>query len=171
MKYKIVIWGVGNTYNKHVNSIKYLESCEGIEVVALTANKLPPFKTVDGYPLIAYSKLHTLQYDYILAMSDIYYSEIVQLAMENGALRSQIIPYRILELPSINFHDYVKLKESNISIIANNCWGGLICRTLGLECLSPFKNLFFEGVLKMIRGCQKRIYYVKNPESVIFDEA
>lgn len=23
----------------------------------------------------------------------------------------------------------------------------------------------------MIRGCQKRIYYVKNPESVIFDEA
>lgn len=33
------------------------------------------------------------------------------------------------------------MKDSNISIISNNCWGGIICRTLGIECRSPFKNL------------------------------
>lgn len=160
MKYKIVIWGIGSTYNKHVNNIKFLESREEIEVVAVTANKMPPFRTVDGYPLVLISELGMFQYDYIIVMSDMHFSEIVWLAMKNGALRSQIIPYRILELPGINFKEYIKLKESNISIIANNCWGGLICRTLGIECLSPFKNLFFEDD-DYIQLLQNMEYYLE----------
>ena len=28
-----------------------------------------------------------------------------------------------------------------------------------------------ESIFVMLRGCQKRIYYIKNPESKIFDEA
>lgn len=159
MKYKIVIWGIGGTYNKHVNTLQFLESREEIEIIALTASKLPPFTTVDGYPLIAYNELRLIPYDYIIVMSDIYFSEIVKLAMENGALRSQLIPYRILDIPSLNFNEYIKLKESNISIIASNCWGGLICRTLGLECLSPFKNLFFEDD-DYIRLLQNLDYYL-----------
>lgn len=159
MKYKIVIWGIGSTYNKHVNTLQFLESREEIEIVALTASKLPPFATVDGYPLIAYSELRLIPYDYIIVMSDIYFSEIVKLAMEKGALRSQLIPYRILDIPSLNFNEYIKLKESNISIIASNCWGGLICKTLGLECLSPFKNLFFEDD-DYIRLLQNMKYYL-----------
>lgn len=28
--------------------------------------------------------------------------------------------------------------------MSNNCWGGTIYNTLGMECLSPFKNLYLE---------------------------
>ena len=36
------------------------------------------------------------------------------------------------------------LQSSKISVIAINCWGGLISHTLGLEFRSPFVNMFLE---------------------------
>jgi len=58
--------------------------------------------------------------------------------------RDKLVTYRVLEIPRFRFDQYIKLKESRVSIVSNNCWGGLIYHTLGMECLSPFKNLYLE---------------------------
>ena len=52
----------------------------------------------------------------------------------------------------LNFEEYMKLRKSNISIIANNCWGGLAYHQLGMEFLSPFVNMFVkdEDYLKLL---------------------
>lgn len=87
-------------------------------------------------------------------MNDNYFEDIVKDIIELGYERRQIIHYRILNIPQIDFDEYITLKESNISIISNNCWGGIIYHTLALECLSPFKNLSV--------GCKEYIEILKN---------
>ena len=144
MKYRIMIWGLGKTYNNHVNVLKYLEMKDEIEVVGVTVKELPPFSVIDGYQIVSPLEVKNDEFDYLLIMSELYFDEIVQSVMKLGIPRKKILPYRILELPNIDFKNYIELKESNLSIISNNCWGGIVYRTLGLECLSPFKNLFLE---------------------------
>lgn len=163
MKYKIAVWGMGAVYNKHVNLLKYYEAKSEIEVVAVTANNIPwNAAAIDGFKLIELNELISLSYDYLLIMNDIYFKEIKQTAIELGVEKEKIMHYRALEIPGFVFEKYIKLKESRISIISNNCWGGTVYNTLGLECISPFKNLFLEddSYLRMLRALP---YYLNCP--------
>lgn len=144
MKYKIVIYGMGEQYNKNFNTIKCFVLLEQFTVVGVTAKWTPDVTSLDGYKIIKLNELYTVQYDFIVVMSDIYFDEIVKELTDSGIERSKIISYRVLQIPNLDFNAYVDLKNSKVSIISNNCWGGVICRTLGIECLSPFKNLSLE---------------------------
>ena len=84
--------------------------------------------------------IQSLDYDYIMIMNDVHFTDIVKTALENGVLRERILTFRILEIPNLNFNEYIRLKKSRLSIISNNCWGGIVYNNLGMECLSPFKN-------------------------------
>lgn len=142
--YKIIIWGIGDIYNQLLNTIHYFEISNQIEVVALTANE--DFKTMilDGYPIIHKSEIVTIEFDYVIVASVLYFNEIMNEAVEGlGIERGRIIPFRVMQIPNLNFADYIRLRNSKLSIVSNNCWGGLICHTLGIECLSPFKNVSF----------------------------
>ncbi len=158
--FKIVIWGLGKIYNTHINILKCLELRKEIEIVALTATDIPNFYSVDGYPLIKPCDLSEIQYDYVIIMNDKYLEEIATATLKNGALRKQILTYRMLDIPFLDFREYIKLKESRISIISNNCWGGMIYHTLGMECCSPFKNLFVED-RDYIKLLQNFKYYLQ----------
>ena len=144
MKDKIIVWGIGATYNQHVNVLKYYEQNNWFGVMALTATFTPPYKYIDGYIIIDKETLSQMQFDYLIVMSGKYYNEIMYEAMQLGVKREQILPYRILDIPGLNWKEYIGLKNSRISIVSNNCWGGVAYHTLGWECLSPFKNLFLE---------------------------
>ena len=144
MKYKIIVWGIGTAYNKHLNLLKYFELKNEIEVIAVTANDIPKVRTIDGYTVITLDDLSFLEYDYLLIMNDTEYFDIRDKAIASGVDVRKILHYKFLELPNLVFKEYIKLKENNITIISNNCWGGTIYNTLGLECLSPFKNLFLK---------------------------
>lgn len=160
MKYRIVIWGIGAVYNKHVNLLKYYEVKNEIEVVAVTSNDISSkTRIIDGFPVIELNELCSLKYDYLLIMNDTFYREIRETAIEMGVEEERIIHYKVLEIPHLVFEQYIKLKESRISIISNNCWGGTVYNTLGLECISPFKNLFLEddSYLRMLYNLE---YYL-----------
>ncbi len=154
MKYKLVVWGIGAAYNKHLNLLRYYELKNEIEVVAVTANDLPKAKAIDGYQLIHPSELLKIEFAYVMIMNDASFMEIRETACGMGIAAEKILNYRILEIPNLEFDQYIKLKESRISIISNNCWGGTIYNTLGMECLSPFKNLFLEddSYLRMLEN-------------------
>lgn len=160
MVYKIIVWGFGGIYNSHVNLLRYFEEEKAIQVVALTATGLPGFCSIDGYPLVEVKNLSHIYYDYIIVMSDDHFRDIVKMAVSYGISESRILPYRILDIPFLDFEEYIRLKESNITIISNNCWGGVVYHTLGLECRSPFKNLFLEDA-DYIRLLQNLRYYME----------
>lgn len=174
MKYKVVIYGIGEQYNKNYNILKYYELTEQISIVGVTAKWIPNSSYLDEYKLVSLSELHTITYDYIVIMSDIYFDEIVNDLVSREISRNKLVSYRVLQVPHLDFSSYIELKESRISIISNNCWGGVIYRTLGMECLSPFKNLSLEeeDYLRLLKnfkyymGCEPRfLKYAYNKNS------
>lgn len=150
--YKIVIWGSGTDYNRHVNILKYAEVNREIQIVAITANALPNVKTIDGWPVIHKNYLKNADFDYIVVMHENYFSDISTDIVNLGIERKRIIPCRVLDIPYFNWKDYIDILESDISIVCNNCHGGVLYHTLGLECRSPFKNLALsdKGLLRML---------------------
>ena len=160
MTYKVVLWGVGRIYNRLFNILKYFELKNEIEIVALTATNIPMIKYLDGYPVKTLDELEKIDYDLVIILNDIQEKEIFKAATElYGIPQEKLIFYRILELPNFCLDKYLELKKSKISIISNNCWGGVIYHTLGMECLSPFKNLYLEDAdyLKLLKNLR---YYL-----------
>lgn len=145
MTYKAVIWGIGKIYNRMVNALNYFRLKGQLEVLALTAHELPPYQEIDGYDLIQKEKIQDLEYDLLIVMNERNFDEIVEEAVHIcNVPREKSVPYWVFEIPGLDLDRYMDLRKSRISIISNNCWGGLAYRTLGLEALSPFKNLFLE---------------------------
>lgn len=154
MCYKILIYGLGEQYNQNFNIIKYYEITQQFAVVGVTAKWTPDASCLDGYDVIKYEAIGRTAFDYLIVMSEIYFDEIVNDLMQCGINRDKIISCRVLQIPGLDFDQYIKFKNMNISIISNNCWGGVICRTLGIECRSPFKNLSVEAedYLKLLKN-------------------
>lgn len=141
-KYKILIYGLGEQYNRNLNIIKYFEITGQIQTVGVTAKHTPDAVRLDGYTVIKYDQMWKTEFDFVVVMSEIYFNEIVDDLTGLGISRRRILSYRVLQIPGLDFERYITFKDSNISIISNNCWGGTICHALGIECKSPFKNLF-----------------------------
>ncbi len=174
--YKIIVWGFGGCYNRMRNTITYFEYTHQIRIVAI-ADKSAYMKMLDGYRVITPDEILSLDWDYIIVMTDKGFDAIVSAATKDYNIkREKLVPYRILLIPGLSLNTYFRLRESNISIISNNCWGGLAYHTLGIECLSPFKNLFLndEDYLHIISNLEKYMQlepmlsrYEKEPHSGI----
>ncbi|MCI8534589.1 MAG: DUF1919 domain-containing protein [Hungatella sp.] len=143
MVYKVVLWGLGALYNKMLNIIRYNEDRNQVKIAAVTANILPKMRTLDGYPVVLPSELNQIEYEYIIVLNEKWYFDIINEAVNKYKIcRDKFISYKVFWIPNLNFEEYIWLKNSKISIISNNCWGGIAYSNLGLECLSPFKNCF-----------------------------
>lgn len=140
-RYRIIIWGLGTLYNRHLNFLKYAELNGEITVVAVTALEVPNINYLDEWRVIESDSLCKESFDYIVVMSGRYFDEIASRAVSLGIDREKIVPCRVMDIPYFNWTDYIHILESHVSIACNNCWGGILYHTLGLECLSPFKNL------------------------------
>lgn len=169
-RYKLLLWGAGKTYNSIKNCIAWYELSGQIEIVGIVANELSGFLTLDHYRIVDKDSVNSQTFDYIIVLSDIWEKDIINEIVNKYKIeRRKVIPYRVLLIPDLKFDDYVKIKESGLSIISNNCWGGVVCRTLGIECCSPFKNLFVldEDYIKLLRNFKS---YIKKPLVYTRDE-
>jgi uncharacterized protein (DUF1919 family) len=156
-KIRVLLWGLGVDYNRARNIIRLYEYTGQLEVVGITARDLPSYKKFDGYELVEREDICNVEYDYIIVLSNKYFNDIVINAMDSYHIsRNKFINGEVLFIPNLNFDKYIRLIESNISIISNNCWGGILCNTLSIECRSPFKNLFVtdDDYLKLISDLQ-----------------
>ena len=153
MKIRLILWGIGKIYNSMINLLKFYDEADQIEIVGITAQYLPDFEYLDNYQLISLKEVQIADYDYVMVLSDDYFVEIVDSAMRMADVpRDKIVSYHIMEIPYFNFFQYDFIRKQKISIVSNNCWGGVIYHTLGMECLSPFKNVSFssEDYLKIL---------------------
>lgn len=161
MKFSITVWGIGEVYNKHVNVLRYLEDKAEIEIAAITETGYSFLNNIDGWPVVDKNNLKNIVFDYLIIMREKGKEEVLSEALKLGIPRERILSYEILDIPDINFTEYISLKESRVSIISNNCWGGLVYKTLGFECISPFKNLSLSepDFLKVVNNLRKYMEY------------
>lgn len=141
--YRVLVWGLGGIYNTYVNLLKYYSEKNQFSIVGVTAKSVPSGYTyIDGWPLLKKENINKLDFDYILVMSKEHYFDILNDTLGLYSISSErVLPYKILSIPNFDFCEYIMIKKSKITIFSNNCWGGMLYHSLGVECISPFKNL------------------------------
>lgn len=154
--YKVALWGTGNGYNlfssHHGHSM--------VEVVAITDSKWSGYyKSIDGIPVVPTEKIADVPFDYLIisVIDDCIYKEIVNEAMQLGIKREVILPLRIFKIPFFDFDEYIKIKESNVSIISDYCFGVYLYHKFGMKFTSPTILMYADNdnylrFLKDIRG-------------------
>ena len=66
-----------------------------------------------------------------------YFREIFSEAVALGINPSKIISQNVVMLPNFTFQKYKILRESKLSIISQNCFGGFLYHRFHLPFLSP----------------------------------
>ena len=139
--YKCILWGTGKVFYQNINIVKYHELLNSFEVVGVTSNTTVFVKVVD-WPFVNKEELNNLCFDFVIVMADKTLGEIVAEAMEMGISTDRIISYKALTIRGGgNIEKFLNIKKNPPSIFSNNCWGGLIYNSLGLQFLSPFINM------------------------------
>lgn len=125
MKYKLILWGVGAVYNRLFNCMKYYEAIGSIQIEAVVDNHISRwlYSHIDGYELIPSEDIIQTEYDYIVILSDKYFHDIRTELIAMGINPATILKYNFFQHPNINLDKFIRLKNSNISIVSNNWWG------------------------------------------------
>lgn len=161
--YRIIIWGYGRIYCKHYNQVRYSEKRGDISVVGMTSSDASEEFTLDGYNIYQADVILKMKFDFIIIMNDINQKEIIDGIVARGIDRRKCLSYKIFDIPFFDAGKYFDVIQKPVTIISNNCWGGLVYNALHLECISPFKNLFLEDD-DYIRLLERFDYYMEcNP--------
>lgn len=96
----------------------------------------------DGYEVIDPTEILSRDFDYIIVVSSRYYREIAADAekIAGKGIKRKVINGEVLYIPGFDFEKYISLRENPISIISNDCFGGILYHYLNLEFSSPFIN-------------------------------
>ena len=141
--HRIVIYGAGFEYATLVNTILSFVEKGQVEVLGIMAGSLPKSGTLDGFRILPKEALRSLQFDYlILCLKDNLKDAIQEIVQTYGIPREKIIRSYVLHQPHFDFERYIRLRESNVTIVSDLCWGSFMYRSLDLRCMSPFRNLF-----------------------------
>ena len=134
----LILWGLGGAFRRHLSKIRDLEARGLICIAGVTAKSARPC----NWPFTSPAEAARAKADYILILSDYYEDEILRDALALGIPRSRILAGHIFDLPRFDFSSYINLKESRLSVVSNDCFGGFLSNRLSFEHLSPFKNLY-----------------------------
>jgi uncharacterized protein (DUF1919 family) len=136
---KVLIWGIGNDFWQLYNVIKAYEALGNFEIVGYIS-KNQEVKYIDRCEVLKPEDIIVsgIGFDYIIVCSNRYYKEI---AGWGGIDRKKFINGKVFRIPHFDWNKYKLLYESNMSIIAEMCIGGILSNCLGLPFNSPFVNV------------------------------
>ena len=164
--YRIVIWGAGYEYATVGNTILSIVQKGQAEVLGIMAGTLPQHGTLDGFPILPKDALRSLEFDYLLCcIKGDAVDALQSIVRTYGVPREKIIRSYVLHQPGFDFGRYMRLRESNITIVSDTCWGGFLYKRLDLRCLSPFWNIHIRDagylrILDDLKGyCSKELVF------------
>lgn len=156
--YRVVLWGAGDGYNLFTQ----LHGHNQVNVVAVADKNPGCMKFIDGIPVIVPERINEYEYDYLVVsvMDDRIYKEIIKEAEGMGIKRENILSLRIFQIPFFDFEKYIKIKNSNISILSDYCFAGYLYHKFDLKFLSPTINMFTdnENYYRFISNLKKYMY-------------
>lgn len=153
---KCVIWGIGKEYDGIINQISYEIYKGNMTVEALVCRKEDKYCSFkDGFKIVAKEEIATMKFDYLIIASSYYFDEIKREAFEYGILPEKIIDGKVFRLPLFDFELYSELISNPVTILSDDCWGGLVYNYLGLKFSTPLINTYWN------RGEYSR--FIQNP--------
>lgn len=113
--------------------------------------------TINGkkLSLIEKSELTSIEHDLIVVCGkDASLRPILDEASELSIDPDKLVLDRTILVPNFTLEKYNRLRHSQLSILSQNCWGGLTYHLFGLPFLSPFINMFFStsDFIKLLRA-------------------
>lgn len=158
---KVLVWGIGMNYQKICNALKWNEEIGSFEVLAFISRDYGQ-KDFDGKKVIKPEQILDMyggDFNYIIVSTEQYYQEIVAYGTKDLKIdRDKFMHGKIFEIPCFDWKRYIKVYKSDISIIAEFCYGGFLSHHLGLPFCSPFVNVRVGTKL----GYQKMIKQINN---------
>lgn len=168
MAKRVIVWGSYVEYDRFHQwmEVELLKGSMQIEAIVLNEENL--FTWLDGIEVIPIEELLTREYDYLINLNQ---NDPLAVRRILELLRiplDKVIPIKVFALPCFDLQRYLAVKESRVSIIANNCWGGVTYNALGMQFLSPFINMFVlpEDYLKLLNRFD---FYMDQPLHYIED--
>lgn len=137
MHTRVLVWGHGNGYYEIQNQLNLHERVGDLDILAYVDSNF------SGGGYIKPEQIKDIpDYEYIIVTTEVYYQEIVSYAdRELNIPKTKFLHGKIFKIPYFNWEVYLKIYESNISIIAEACYGGILSHHLGLPFNSPFVNV------------------------------
>lgn len=160
-KYRVLIWGTGKEYGRHLSLIQMNILKGSFEVVGITSNDKGISK-LDNFDFINKESLSSIKFDYVLVALEKIETEFwdeakVRLGDENI---DKCIPIRVLSLPYFDFEKYIQIKQRNITVISQMCFGGVCYNSLGLPFLSPTINMAIDDEEEYLDFISNLKYYM-----------
>ena len=142
----------------HVRRLQCGVAVGEFEVVGVTSND-NWYHTLDGFPFLSKDTLMDVPHDYILVTSERHLAEIREEYVHMGGDAERMLPIGVLDVANLTFSQVAELHRSRVSIIANNCWGGVTYHMLHMKFFSPLINMFEldRDYLSLLRDFHHRI--------------
>lgn len=140
---KCLFWGMTEVYQQYKNVIDFEIAKGNIEPLAIIS-KEKFCQKLDGLSVINKEDIMNYQFDYLVVFAKAY-EQIKVEALNMGIDENKIIDGNIFGIPCFDFKRYVSLIENPVTIISEDCFGGMIYKYLGLKMSSPFINFLIGG--------------------------
>ena len=143
MPRRVILWGYGTEYQKIKDRLHAFHDSGKLRILGITATDPPKQAMLDGWKVLRPEVIEALDHDLILICNVPHYKEIAQYILRTLHVdRRRLMPSWVIENAQ-SIEEYQTLVENPISILSNNCWGGVLSSGLGLEHRSPTKNCWF----------------------------
>ena len=139
---RIIVWGCGGVYNAHLFRLKQMEERGEIKVVGVYSRDFRYGRSLDGYPILKKEEIARTGHDFLLVMVWGGGQEIIREYLEAGGSRDKVLPYRVLDIPDLTFPQYLEIRNARFTVLSEQCYAGTLYRYLGLEALTPLKNMW-----------------------------
>mgnify|MGYP002624874316 CR=1 FL=1 len=144
---RVVIWYRSPNYQVLSIALGVLNRLYGsTQVLGFTNVPESPYsKNKNFSSSIPKNELASLKPDIIIVSgADASMPPVLDEARSLGLDLEKIILDRVVCIPGFTLEKYRRLRRSNLSILSQNCWGGLIYHSFGLPFLSPTVNIYFK---------------------------
>ena len=162
MRRKVVIWGMGEGYERILNGVHFEILKGNISVEAIIVRPQDKYcLKKDGFQIITKSELTAVNFDYIIVSATAFFNEICSEAMNLGYDRKIIINGDVFLLPLFDFSRYASLIENPVTILSDDCWSGQVYNRLKLPFSTPCINIYWNRV-EFAKFIQDPLFYLNS---------
>jgi len=140
---RVIIWKSLSETEKFIDFILREEQVGNISVTGISSMKGKD-EEYFGYEYIQPEYIKDMEFDYIVTTSNIEFIRDLHTLGKLGIDKKKVINGSVFAIENFDFNKYIRIKKSNITILSNNGWGGIVYKRLGLKYNSPFINCFQE---------------------------
>lgn len=147
---RLLIWGGGTDFSRALSDLHSKEQSNNILIVGVVDRNRPENGKIYGYPHIFPEDIPRYEFDYLQIFSSKYKRVIREEYLKiPGTDPGKLVDFTF---PELSTDQLSKLANDRPTIFSSSCWGGLLYYHLGMECISPFKNLWLseEGFLSFL---------------------